>query len=279
MRRVVWRGWPRLPLAAVLPGKSFYLIALLVLLACGRPAMAASVTKPVFQDTAAVITSPQSLSNVRGTVSITGSALHPQFQRYELYFTQDPGENWVFIGEAHTNPVSDGLLGTWETGSLPDGNYSLRLRVVRQDGNYDEAYARNIVVANAAPPPTPTPTITDTPLPEQALPVPVQADGTPVPQAQPGQETPTPVAVEQPEIPTPTPRPSPTPTSEQEIAAADSTTSDSGGGSQLSGVLDTGELRGSFMQGLGVAGAIFLAVGAFFGVRKLLIWLWYLIAP
>ncbi len=142
---------------------------------------------------------------MRGSVQITGSALHPAFQRYELYFTVEPGENWVFIGEARTNPVSNGVLGTWETGGLPDGNYSLRLRVVRQDGNYDEGFARNIIVANTNPP-TPTPAPTDTPAfdANATLPPPIDSVVTPTSAA-----TPTPVLVEQPEIPTPTPRPSP----------------------------------------------------------------------
>ncbi len=105
---------------------------------------------PLAQDAAAVISWPSNFSSVRGTVSITGSALDPQFQRYELYFTAKPddAEDWVFIGDAKTTPVNDGLLGFWETAGLPAGNYSLRLRVVRQDGNYVEGFARNIAVAN-----------------------------------------------------------------------------------------------------------------------------------
>jgi hypothetical protein len=33
------------------------------------------------------------------------------------------------------------------------------------------------------------------------------------------------------------------------------------------------------VRGASLAAAIFLAVGAFFGLRRLLTWLWYLIAP
>ena len=122
------------------------------------------------------------------------SALHPQFQRYELYFTPEPGENWVFIGDAVTNPVNNGLLGAWETAGLPDGNYSLRLRVVRQDGNYDEGFARNITVANRT---APTPTPTDTPAEFPTLPPAIEGVFTPTPIAE---ATLTPVTVEQPEI-------------------------------------------------------------------------------
>jgi hypothetical protein len=262
-----------------LSSRLFSLIAVVVLLAYAGPAWATGPASPLMQDAAAVITSPQSGESVRGSVQITGSALHPAFQRYELYFTVEPGENWVFIGDARTNPVSNGVLGAWETGGLPDGNYSLRLRVVRQDGNYDEGFARNIVVANTNPP-TPTPAPTDTPAfdAQATLPPPIEGVVTPTPIA-----TPTPAVVEQPEIPTPTPRPSPTATPEQAGQAVAADTGSSGDaadtGSSLTEVFETSALQSSFVRGASLAAAIFLAVGAFFGVRRLLNWLWYLIAP
>ena len=89
-------------------GRLVSIMLLVGLLAYAGTAWAAGPQWPLAQDTAAVISSPQSLSSVRGTVSITGSALHPQFQRYELYYTPEPGENWVFIGDAVTNPVQTG---------------------------------------------------------------------------------------------------------------------------------------------------------------------------
>jgi hypothetical protein len=257
-------------------GRGVRLILLLGLLAYAGSAWAADLLRPLAQDAAAVIASPQSLSSVQGSVSITGSASHPQFQRYELYFTVEPGENWVFIGDAKTTPVNNGLLGTWETTSLPDGNYSLRLRVVRQDGNYDEAFARNIAVANRTPS-TPTPTETPAELP--TLPAVIEGVFTPTPIVE---ATSTPVAVEQPEIPTPTPRPSPSPTTENGDQAVATTGDDSSGDSaspSLTDAFDTSNLRSAFTRGLVIAGSIFLAVGAFFGVRRLLLWIWYLIAP
>ncbi|MFN2165994.1 MAG: hypothetical protein ACK2U9_07005 [Anaerolineae bacterium] len=234
------------------------------------PATASGLHAPLFQE--AVITSPEAFANVRGNVSIFGTATHPQFQRYELYYTIEPGDNWVFIGEAHFEQVANGLLGTWDTGSLPDGTYSLRLRVVRQDGNYDEAYQRSIVVANAAPPPTPTPTETVAPEERPTLPPVAQ------PTAASAEETPTPILVEQPEIPTPTPRPSPSPTPTPDPAASivDQVDDDSG---FFSSTPDTTSLRQAAATGMAYVGGAFLAVGVFFGIKKLFTWLWYLIAP
>lgn len=262
--------------SARLAGWLLLVVTIVAVLAVAAPAGAVGPARPLLQDTAAVITSPQSGQSVRGSVQITGSALHPAFDRYELYFTAEPGENWVFIGDAKFASVSNGVLGTWETGGLPDGNYSLRVRVVRQDGNYDEGFARNVVVANTTPP---TPTPTDTPAfdVEATLPPPIEGVVTPTPPP-----TATPAAVEQPDIPTPTPRPSPTVTPEAQTAAADSssdTPSASPDSPSLSDAVETSTLRSSFVRGASLAGAIFLAVGAFFGVRRLLTWLWYLIAP
>lgn len=245
-------------------------LAVAVLIAIAAWPAAASVLEAPAQQRAAAIISPAPLARVRGVVSITGSAMHPEFERYELYYTIEPGENWVFIGEAKFQQVENGLLGTWDTTSLPDGTYSLRLRVVRRDGNYDEAYQRNIVVANQAPPePTPTPTLAELP----TLPPPVAAPGaTPTPEA-----TPTPATVELPEIATPTPRPSPSPTPTANVAA--NADSGSGSGGSPLDALNTLSLRDAALTGIGYAGGAFLAVGVFFGVRRLLTWLWYLIAP
>jgi hypothetical protein len=262
------RGW--------IPGRLTGVLLLVGLLAFAGKAFAAGPQRPAAQEAAALIASPQSLASVRGSVSITGSALHPQFQRYELYYTVEPGENWVFIGEAKTTPVANGLLGTWETAGLPDGSYSLRLRVVRQDGNYDEGFARNIAVANRTPP---TPTPTDTPAELPTLPPVIEGVFTPTPIVE---ATTTPVSVEQPAIPTPTPRPSPTTTPENDDSAVAASGEDSSGDSTSEGladVFDASALRSSFTRGLVIAGSIFLAVGAFFGVRRLLMWIWYLIAP
>lgn len=149
----------------------------------------------------AVIASPRGPVVVRGSVLISGTAMHPEFSFYKVEYA--PGANprddqWILIGSTHTTPVQNGLLETWHTqGLVPDGTYSLRLRVVRRDGNFDEDIVRQITVANAVPTETPTPaatptpTQTSTPLPPTPtivieVPVVVTPEpGTPAPEAQP----------------------------------------------------------------------------------------------
>ncbi len=42
------------------------------------------------------------------------------------------------------HPRQNGRPGVWQTGGLPPGLYSLRLRVVKNDGNYAEFFAPNL---------------------------------------------------------------------------------------------------------------------------------------
>ncbi|MCS7220458.1 MAG: hypothetical protein RML36_14050 [Anaerolineae bacterium] len=221
------------------------------------------VAAPLAQQ--AVITSPQPFSTVRGRVTIEGTAVHPNFLRYELYYSPEPArdDTWVFIGEAHTNQVANGFLGTWETGGLPDGVYSLRLRVVRQDYNYDEYIVRGLQVANAQPTETPTPietptpTMTPTPLP----PTPTVVVIAPVIDMQ------TPEAVD-----TGTPEPAATP-----IALAGERTSQPAAVRALPAlpeVLSPQGLARAFWSGARWTLIVFAAVGMLFGLKWLMGWVW-----
>lgn len=225
----------------------------------------------------AVISSPQPFSTLRGVISINGTATHPEFQRYQFYFkSESVPDDWHFMFE-QTNQVSNGLLGTWDTRSVPDGTYALRLRVVRQDGNYDETVANGLLVANSRLPDTPTPTPTPTEDPA------AEPEATATPAA-----TPTPVVVEQPQIATPTPRPSLTITNTAPITSSETVTGttdtaasdggDSADGDVLSGLLDLGQVSDSlslgslgdaFMRGARVAITGFLLFGAYLVLRWL----------
>jgi len=105
----------------------------------------------------AVITSPTEGQSINGLVTVTGSANHPDFDRYEIAYGPDPNPNdaWQVFGMG-TQPVDNGALGTWNTAVVPDGGYMLRLRVVRKDSNYSEAVVRGLQVSNSAPAGTPT---------------------------------------------------------------------------------------------------------------------------
>ena len=149
------------------------------------------------------ITDPSSNAIVQGAVQIIGSADHPAFQFYIIEFSPEPvtGNQWQIIGNIHETPVINGVLENWDTTIIPDGSYTLRLRVVRLDGNYTEFFSQQVVVGNAQPAPT------DTPAPTPTL-------QTLIPTVTPTDLPPTPaIIIEQPIVETPTPRPVLTPPS------------------------------------------------------------------
>jgi len=129
---------------------------------------------PRAPDAGAFIMSPGSNETVRGKVRIVGTANIAGFQRYE--FAYAPGSNQTneaaFRGQIAFNaPVVNGLLYEWDTKGIPDGPYTLRLRVVKLDGNYDQAF-RSINVDNRSTP-TPVPPPTEPPSTPRPSPTPV----------------------------------------------------------------------------------------------------------
>ena len=84
---------------------------------------------------------PADGDTVSGIVAVRGTAVHPQFLRYELAFLQisSPGSDWIVFAQGD-QPVQDDTLALWDTTVgqpaspvFPDGKYRLRLRVVRED--------------------------------------------------------------------------------------------------------------------------------------------------
>ena len=105
------------------------------------------------------ITSPAPGSSVSGDVTVIGTAVIDPFQKYELHFKLEPsGDDAYVYFTGNTVPVQNGPLGVWQTGGLPAGIYSLRLRVVKNDGNYAEFFAQNISVNQGPPQPSASPT-------------------------------------------------------------------------------------------------------------------------
>jgi len=111
------------------------------------------------------INQPAENGVVRGTVPIVGTAVDADFWKYEVYYATEPNPSnqWIFIGEVHAKQVTEGLLETWYTETVPDGKYSLRLRVVNRTGNYRDIETHGILVANTTPTDTPVPTSTPEP--------------------------------------------------------------------------------------------------------------------
>jgi hypothetical protein len=226
------RSWPSAPIALFL----FFLTLL-----GWKGALAA----PPNQGDLALITLPQNNAIVRGLVSIQGSATHPQFQFYKVEYSREPvtDDNWVIIGAIREQQIVDGQLEVWDSTLVPDGSYTLRLRVVRLDGNYSEYSVIQVVVANAQPTETPTPAESPTPT----------VSPTPLP------PTPT-IIIEQPALPTSAATPLPTPVTPLPTPSEEQFTFD----------LDVIPLQTACLYGAGVSLGIFLLFAFMAALRNLI---------
>ena len=253
------------------------LVALAILALGGMP-------QPVYAQAESGITSPAPGSIISGDVPIIGTATIDPFQKYEIYFKQDPSgdDAFIYFGGG-TSPIVGGQLGSWQAGGLPAGTYTLRLRVVKADGNYAEYFVPNLTVGQGpAPTPTssqptetPTPTPTFTPAPQ---PTPVLGQVT-QPQVEGDEPTPTPAqvaAVEQPAQPAEVQGLLPTPTPAS-IAAADTASGEEGGGGltrELGEALSFQRLRTQFFNGMRITAALFIGIAAIVVGKRLFVWAW-----
>ncbi len=95
----------------------------------------------------AAISSPANGQSVSGVVSVIGTASHEAFQYYKVEFA--PGANatggFVYLGGGNS-PVQGGVLANVDTAALGPGQWTLRLVVVDQTGNFPDPCAVTISV-------------------------------------------------------------------------------------------------------------------------------------
>jgi len=249
---------------------SVVVIALaLAVLALASPGLAA----PLRQEPRPTIVQPEQDAAVRGVVQLIGTAVHPQFQRYELYYAPWPvpsDQSWVFNGDAKYQPQPLGLLGTWDSRSVPDGAYALRVRVVKQDGNYLDSDPTRVLVVNTRPlqEPSATPTETSTPEPGPIVTEPTPAVTVVAPTVE--------ISLPTPEVAsTPLLEPTETPAAEatdEPVLATGEAPSDSGGFSATR-LVQTARKSAMYTAGF------FAAIAAFFVVKAALFWVWQRLRP
>lgn len=106
----------------------------------------------------ATIESPLAGEAVQGLVQIKGNTLVEDFSSFELAFSFgiDVTETWFLIIQSQS-PVSDGVLGEWDTSVLSDGDYSLRLTIHRIEASPIVIIVEGIRVRNYSPIETNTP--------------------------------------------------------------------------------------------------------------------------
>jgi hypothetical protein len=80
-----------------------------------------------------MITTPKAGDQIRGKISLIGTANIPNFGFYKYEFTNSGTEDWVTI-QAGREIVIDDLLGDWDTSEITPGDYLLRLVVLDNQG-------------------------------------------------------------------------------------------------------------------------------------------------
>ncbi len=97
------------------------------------------------------IYAPGNGESVSGSVRMVGTAngRDPQhrFSRYEIYLSPNGQETWEWLFSSQ-NQLFNETLYIWDTTSIPNGAYDLRLRIVYADSNYDQYYVRGVQVDN-----------------------------------------------------------------------------------------------------------------------------------
>ena len=143
------------------PGLPFYIILAGLFILMPAKAFAQQDTPPPPPTPTGVrIISPLPGQALQGSVLVTGSTVVEGFHSAELSFSynDNPSDTWFFI-QQFSAPVADGGLAMWDTTTISDGNYTLRLVVTRNDGSQETALIPDVRVRNY------TQIETDTPAP------------------------------------------------------------------------------------------------------------------
>lgn len=119
------------------------------------------------------ITWPTGGEALQGVVAVQGRTVVEGFAFAEVAFAyqSDPTNTWFLIEQSGA-PVEGGLLANWDTSTITDGDYRLRLQVFRKDGQVEDVFVNGLRVRNYSPVETSTPTPAgESIIPPQATPI------------------------------------------------------------------------------------------------------------
>lgn len=88
---------------------------------------------------------------IQGAVVVRGSTPIEGLRYYEVDYalSSDPNQVWVLVQEG-TTPIQNGILAVWDTTSIPDGQYNLRLLIDQTNGDQSVTNMYNLQVQNNA---------------------------------------------------------------------------------------------------------------------------------
>lgn len=130
------------------------------------------------------ISAPAPGDALQGMVAIVGSTAVEGLRRWELAFAyaQDTTNTWFLI-ERDDAAIRDQTLAEWDTNTITDGTYHLRLTIFIEGGERSDLIVENLRVRNYSPietsTPHPSPTVLhtaiNTPIPQTITPLPTNA--------------------------------------------------------------------------------------------------------
>lgn len=151
-----------LPIAMFPINEARLILLLISLLAFSPGNIFASMMRPygllAAQKTPEIVQSPKGGEALQGVVSIIGTTDLEGFRSAEVAFAyqNDATSTW-FVIQQISQPVKEGSLASWDTTTIADGIYRLRVQVFLQDGQVQETVVNGLRVRNYTPVETGTP--------------------------------------------------------------------------------------------------------------------------
>lgn len=90
---------------------------------------------------------------LRGTITIRGNTDVVGFRSYRLEFAYEHGTNdttWFLIAESNEK-IAEGVLATWDTQEVTDGDYRMRLTVTMDDDKPEYDISTELKIRNYTP--------------------------------------------------------------------------------------------------------------------------------
>jgi len=105
-----------------------------------------------------VVDSPRAGEALQGQVTITGTTDIEGLQSYDVSFAyqKDQTNTWFAVAQGD-QVLRNAALATWDTTTITDGTYKLRIRTFLADGRVLETYVMGLRVRNYTPVETSTP--------------------------------------------------------------------------------------------------------------------------
>ncbi len=108
---------------------------------------------PQVASNAIELTAPIDGEVLKGNVTISGNTSVIGFESYDLLFSFENGSNDGdrFLITQSRSKVENGVLGTWDTAKITDGDYRLFLVVHYEDDKPETVFVRDLRIRNYSP--------------------------------------------------------------------------------------------------------------------------------